>query len=422
MTDTLYLRLESTDATATIEGLCMAADGTLRAGGLRGTARELRAAYPGARVTALIPAAEALATSARLPKISAAKLRASVPFALEEQLATELEDQHFALGTPREVAASDGTMSLELPVVVIARARLTSWLELLRAAGAEPAALYLAEECIAPKPGDVVAWVKHEHEVFLRAPSGQGLASSLDDLALSLELLLEGTAPQTVGLQAHAPPGLPPETRTDLIQKIRAGATALARVSGPAGQTDTLGWLVGQLRLAAPIDLLQADFAPRLTRDAATQRWRLAAAMAAVLCALLIADRALALRAATVRERQLAVELWQAAQPSMPGISTPDELLRKLTATSSALQGGERPGAALLQAALADLVVGGLGANSLTSISLESRALRLELLPGVPVEPLAAALRARGWQVDAGAADGGVLVLTAASGAPGSRP
>jgi general secretion pathway protein L len=417
MTDTLYLRLEHPDASAPLEGRLVAADGSLSSAPLRGSVGELASAYPNARLVALIPAGDALSTQARLPKISAGKLRTSLPFALEEQLATDLEGQHFAMGRAREVSGTDGAIALEVPVVVIAHARLAAWLALLRAAGAEPSALHLAEDCVAPKPGDVVAWVRGEQEIFLRAPSGSAVVAGIDELPVVLDLLLGDTPRQTLGLQVHVAPEQRAVLTESFVAKLEHGATSLARVSWVAGAEDTLGWLVAQLRLAAPINLLQGEFTPRRPASEASGRWRLVAALAAIFLLLHLAGRGWTLRALEHSERQLDAQLLQAAQQQTPELRSIDPLLRTLAPSDGTLQG-----AALLQGALLDLVAAGLTPNSLKSIALEGKALQVELRAGVPLASIDTALSSRGWQSRASAGAEGTTILTLVRADAGATP
>lgn len=407
MTDTLFLHLEHPEASASLEGRLLDADGAVLSGPLRGTLTELVAAYPGARVVALIPAADALVTRVRLPKISSAKLRHSLPFALEEQLATDLEGQHFALGRSHETVSDAGTAALDVPVAVIGRERLATWLELLRAAGAEPAALHLAEDCIAAKPGDVIVWLKRDAELYLRAPSGVGAAATIEELPVVLDLLLGDSPRQSLGLQVFADAELGTDLRARVTTQFEALAASLARVSWLPNPGDTTGWLAAQWRLAEPINLLQGEFTPKRTGGLIAGRWRLAAALAAAWLLVYLVDLGLEWRSALAAERQLDAQLLQAAQTSAPGIRSIDELVGKI---------GDSPrtprGAALLQSALVDLVAAGVAPNSLKSIALVDQALRVEFLAGGAVEPLVAALRARGWQVELSASDGGAAVVS----------
>jgi general secretion pathway protein L len=73
-----------------------------------------------------------------------------VPYALEEHLAADIEELHFAIGK----RAGD---SLRAPVAVVARALLQEWLTTLRAAGLEPSAIYADSDLLPENTGQAVA-------------------------------------------------------------------------------------------------------------------------------------------------------------------------------------------------------------------------------------------------------------------------
>jgi general secretion pathway protein L len=75
----------------------------------------------------LVPATEVLTTTADIPIRSGPRLRAALPFALEESLADDVDTLHFASGARRENG--------KLPVAVVARARMDEWLGTLDDAG-----------------------------------------------------------------------------------------------------------------------------------------------------------------------------------------------------------------------------------------------------------------------------------------------
>src|SRR3954468_14298168 len=89
----------------------------------------------GRRTVIVVPATDALTTEAEAPAKSASKLAQVIPFALEERVADEIEDLHFALG---ERNSSTG----RVVVLVVARARIDGWLAELGAAGIVPQAIY----------------------------------------------------------------------------------------------------------------------------------------------------------------------------------------------------------------------------------------------------------------------------------------
>src|SRR3974390_2754720 len=75
----------------------------------------------GRRVCVLVGGADVVLADPAGPAKAGAKLQQLVPYALEEQLADDIEDLHFALGK----RPSD---SSRVPVAVVARALLDQWL------------------------------------------------------------------------------------------------------------------------------------------------------------------------------------------------------------------------------------------------------------------------------------------------------
>ena len=96
-------------------------DGTRRSPPAAGTLAEAAAAVRGRPVIVLVPAPAALTTTVDLPVRGGPRLLAALPYALEEQVATDVETMHFAAGDKRE--------SGRRPVAAIARESLEAWLE-----------------------------------------------------------------------------------------------------------------------------------------------------------------------------------------------------------------------------------------------------------------------------------------------------
>lgn len=101
--------------------------GTQRSHPASGTLEEAAAEAAGRAVVVLVPATEVLTTTVDIPARSGARLRAALPFALEENVADDIERLHFAAGTRRQ----SGT----LPVAIVAREKMDEWLALLDEVG-----------------------------------------------------------------------------------------------------------------------------------------------------------------------------------------------------------------------------------------------------------------------------------------------
>lgn len=95
-----------------------------------GSLRDAAAQADGAQVLVLVPGAEVLLAAVELPPLKGQKLARAASFALEEQLAGDVEDLHVAIGS------RDATG--RLTNAVVSRARLDAWLRELREAGLQP--------------------------------------------------------------------------------------------------------------------------------------------------------------------------------------------------------------------------------------------------------------------------------------------
>ncbi len=100
--------------------------GTRRTPPVMGPLEEARKDVGDREVIVLVPAGQTSTLTCDLPA-KGARLRAALPYALEEQVADEIENLHFAPGARR--AGGD------LPVVVVAHEQMTAWLAQLHEAG-----------------------------------------------------------------------------------------------------------------------------------------------------------------------------------------------------------------------------------------------------------------------------------------------
>src|SRR5207249_7567462 len=135
---------------------------------------------PGRRVCALVPGADVLLAEPEIPVKAGAKLQQLVPYALEEQLADDIDDLHFAIGK----RASD---SIRAPVAVVARALLDEWLATLRSSGIEPEAIHAESDLLPGNPAHAVVLLE-EDAVFVRAPGAAPVTLPADALAEALEI------------------------------------------------------------------------------------------------------------------------------------------------------------------------------------------------------------------------------------------
>ncbi|MFM2288986.1 MAG: hypothetical protein RL684_2129 [Pseudomonadota bacterium] len=273
MAEWLILRLPRA-ADGTAGWLVVDADGRplkpLQSGPLAGAAADAA----GRRVAVLAPAADVLLVDVELPAGASGRAAQLAPFALEEQLVGNVEDQHFAIGR-----AHDGA---RVPVAVVARAQMQGWLAQLQAAGIE-ASMLLAEHALLPAiPGQCVATLEGS-QLCLRDAAGTShcIEASAGSLAGALELLL-GESRIASALMIYTTPADWQERRAE----IEALRPQFADLKAQLLNHGLLPWLAAYVPTAQAINLLQGPYAPRAARGAAWQRWRLAASLAAGLLVL----------------------------------------------------------------------------------------------------------------------------------------
>ncbi|MEY2624310.1 MAG: hypothetical protein RL412_85 [Pseudomonadota bacterium] len=386
MTDTLFIYLSSLGPAMQVEATVLAADGAIRHPAYSTTLESLAASHAGARVVGLIPGSEALSTSAVLPKVGASQLRKMLPFAIEDQIAGELADQHFAMGRPIAALSATDKAAVAVSVIVIRRETIGAYRDALRAVGLEPVQMYLDESCVAAKPGDVIAWVQGD-EVFLRSPDGLGLRCRIEDLSTTLELIPADTPLSSLGLQVFGAS----THRSSTDHEFEKIAHRFSRVTHTNLGPNSLNWLVTQRALGDPINLLQGDLSPHLPGRWLDTRWKPPAIFAAVLLALVLIDHGVTWRQATLEEATLDRSLMQS------GVS----------ATSTTVVDPSP-----LRSALFALAKVGVSNAGVVSIEHQGGVIRVTLTRGTSPEPIVSGLRSAGWRVDSATDEQSRAVLT----------
>jgi general secretion pathway protein L len=109
-------------------------------------------------VIVLVPAANVLTTTVDIPVRGGSRLLAALPFALEENLADDIDDLHFAAGLRRDSGL--------VPVAVVAHQLMQEWLERLEEAGIRPAQIVPENYGLARIPGTLSVLVAEDQVMF----------------------------------------------------------------------------------------------------------------------------------------------------------------------------------------------------------------------------------------------------------------
>jgi general secretion pathway protein L len=291
----------------------------------------------GRRTIVLVPAVRVLRTRTDVPVKGTSRIAQALPFALEDRMAEDVEELHFAAGA----RLADG----QVAVAVVRREWMAAWLEQLDTAGINPQALYADSDGVVDVAGTSILLLEQQH-ALLRDPGGDPVVAELDALDSLLELWLAQPRPPAVdgavparNLQVYdaTVDGVPNTTWEWLQEKVQS--LEVRRL--PDGAL---------LRLAAAIvtspgvNLLQGDYAKRTTMGSYWPRWRLAAALVGALATTMIVATGADAWRLTRESADLAVIIRQATSYTFPGVS---ESANLRTLIDARLQGtGGAPAAA----------------------------------------------------------------------------
>jgi general secretion pathway protein L len=346
----------------------------------------------GRRICVLVPGTDVLVAEPELPNKAGTKLAQLVPYAMEEQLADDIDDLHFAVG--RRAADTART-----PVAVVTRALMDSWLSALKSAGLEPEAMYADSDLLPQNPGQAVALLE-EDVVVVRPPSGSPVTLPAEALQEALEMAQSSTpegggAGRGLILYTGAAEWHEHSAQIEALRERFDGIKIQLLANGP------LALFAQQLPTATPTNLLQGTYTPTTSRAVGVRAWRVAAILLASLIVLHIAGKATELTLLKRNEHKLDVSIREAFQTAMPGeASTPEPrklMERRLAASGTSSSTGLLP-------TLEALVQARSAAPGSTVQALTFREGSVDLKIAAPdaasLDRIGQALRNIGWQAD----------------------
>ena len=274
-----------------------------------GTVDSLADVHCQGRTTVLLPATDVLLTSVNVPIRNAARLRQALPFAIEEQLADDLGDLHFAIG-PRGKGS-------EVSVAVIRRSLLEGYLEKLNTVGVEPQAI-IGEQAAIPVSPTATTWLIDGQRCYFRHPDEHPFAMEGDGVDDFLVLGDPRTKDPEGG--AHLTVYLAPDDQEHLADELEALRDDLASL-------DTRLMPDGPLPLLGPhasdrqtINLLQGVYAPNTGMEKTWRPWRAAAMLLAALFVLSLVRQASTLYQLKAEDKELDVKIESIFKDALPGV------------------------------------------------------------------------------------------------------
>jgi general secretion pathway protein L len=255
----------------------------------------------------LLPAGDVALAEPELPFRGGARLAQAVPFALEEQLASEVETMHFAVGARGAGAA--GT-----PVAFVARGLMDRWQAACEAAGIHADAAYADTTAVPVSPG-ACTLLLDDGMLFVRRASGVPYALDANPLSAALDLALGEREGETQNVVFYARPA-EYEAHRDTIEGLRSRTATLQVKLLPDG---ALPLLAAQVTSDAGVNLLQGPYAARSSLSVRLREWRLPAVLAAATAIVFLASQGLAIWKLSQDEKKLDAEIAAVFAAAMPG-------------------------------------------------------------------------------------------------------
>ena len=345
----------------------------------------------GRRVCVLVPGADVLLAEPEVPAKLGAKLQQLVPYALEEHLADDIDELHFAIGK-----RSGETM--RTPVAVVARALLDEWLATLRAAGIEPDVLYADSDLLPQNPGQAVALLEKD-AVFVRAPGSSPVTLPADALAEALAIAQSGAESTATGARGLILYTGAAEWQQHSAQ-VEAARPQFDGIKVQVLTGDPLALFAQQLPTETPINLLQGSYKPTSSRTTGLRAWRVAAMLLAGLLALHVVGKAAELTVLKKREHQVDASIRETFHSAMRGEVSTADARRRMEQRLIAARGAGGGLLAALQA-LAQARDAAPG-TSVQALNFHNGTLEMKLSApdAASLDRLSQTLRSSGWQAD----------------------
>jgi general secretion pathway protein L len=306
MSEALLLRLARTD---TAQWLLVDTAGSRLGVVVEGTLGDAAAMAVGRKVIVLVPGTEVYLANPVLPIKRGAQLEQVMRYALEENLATDIDDIHFSLGK-RQL---DGST----PVVAVEHKHIASWIELLSGAGIIADAIYAESDVLPPAPGGVCVVI--DRVLYVK----RGIdATTLDVQPLSeaLQLALSNDEPVAGDIVVYLNQA-EYEAHTEALDVLRARLPSVQTKLLPEGPLPLFALQAVQ---SIAVNLLSGQYARKKSWNKTLAPWRMAAILTGVMVLLHLSVSGLQMLQLTRSEKQLDQQIRELVSQTLPGTQVSD--------------------------------------------------------------------------------------------------
>jgi len=313
MADFLVLRFAESP-TESVEWVIVDQSGAQQGQIEHGDLRAVAEAATDKRIIALVPGTNVLRAFVDIPVRNQAKLLQAIPFAMEDQLAGNIEELHFASGKRDENG--------RIPVAVVERLKMEAWLEQISAVGLDLAGVYTDSDALGDMPNTTILLVE-DQRVTIRDATGHVAATDIGSIDALIDVWLNDykrtdndELPPPINLLAYVTPECE-ATLQPVIDRLRPKVETLEIMLLPDGG---LPRMAAQSIGAAGINLLQGAYAPRSSFGAYWPVWRVAAALLVGLSVTLLGARLLEISSLNRQAARLDESIEQAIHYTFPEV------------------------------------------------------------------------------------------------------
>jgi general secretion pathway protein L len=294
-----------------------------------GPLAEVASQSAGRKVTVLVPGTDILLAEPVVPIKSGVKIAQVVPFALEEQLGSDVDDLHFAVGKRAE---RPGT-----PVAVASHARMEAWLAALRSVGLETDTL-LPESALLPVTPNGVTLVIEAGRVYVRREDTPGAVLEVEPLIEALQLALASGEESREHVTIYINE-IDYERERELLEEFREFTASMQLKLLTDG---ALPLFAVNIPTAAPVNLLQGKYAIKRQVNISFAPWRPVLTLVAVCVVLQLGLTSWQYFAFKKQVGELDAQLLSTYQQTLPQESPPAARLarKQMEARLMALRGG----------------------------------------------------------------------------------
>jgi general secretion pathway protein L len=311
MADVLVVRLLGSQSDHEADWILMDAQGGRLGSVSSGTLEQATAVAGERRVVVLVPGTDAVLARPTLPVKTGPRVLQAVPFALEEQIAGDVEAMHFAVGR-----RDDGS---GVPVAGVATEIMDRWHARFAAADLRADAVHAETEGLPVTPSGVTLLIERDH-VHVRREGEMPAVLDVQPLSEAVRLALGSASNTRENVAIYLSQG-DYERDRDLIEGLREITASINVKLLPDGP---LPLLASQVLQTSPINLLQGRYAPRRQLGVSLAPWRYAALLAAGFVVVHLGVKAVEYWRLSREEARLDAEIAQVFSTALPGVRQVD--------------------------------------------------------------------------------------------------